>query len=125
MPAQLGDPRAMTSTTIDIDEHDQAGAIHDYATRLHSRMVYAWAAAREATLYAQAGAVSDTTRTQDAEVRFEVGDRVCRKLPERANKLSYQCTGPYRVVEVMSDSRYCLTDTKNRMVRDEMHVSNL
>jgi len=66
----------VTSTAIEKDEPDQAKAIHDYATRLHSRMVYAWAAAQDATLYAQAGAVSDTTRTKNAEVRFEVGN--CR-----------------------------------------------
>ena len=50
---------------------------------------------------------------------------MCRRLPGHANKLQYQYAGPYRVAEVLSSGRYRVTDTENRMVKDEMHVSNL
>jgi hypothetical protein len=42
-------------------------------------------------------------------------------------KLQFFFSGPYRVLEVLSDSRYRLRDQelKNRIVKDEVHISNL
>jgi hypothetical protein len=34
-------------------------------------------------------------------------------------------SGPYRVLEVLSDSRHRLRDLENRIVKDEVHTSSL
>ncbi len=52
LPAQLGDPRAMTSTVVATGQPEQTEAIQGYSDRLHDRMAYAWAAARDASLCA-------------------------------------------------------------------------
>jgi hypothetical protein len=50
---------------------------------------------------------------------------ICRRIPGHSNKLQFFFSGPYRVLEVLSDSRYRLRDLKNRIVKDEVHISNL
>ena len=58
-------------------------------------------------------------------VTFKPGDRVCRRIPGHANKLQYLYSGPYRVEEAISATRYRLRDLENRQVKDEVHISNL
>ena len=70
-------------------------------------------------------AVADTTRTQDTHVAFLRGDRVCRRKPGHSNKLEYHYSGPYRVEKVLGSGRYLITDIENKMIKDEIHVSNL
>ena len=75
----------------------------------------------------QSDAVADTTRTQDTHVAFLFlrGDRVCRRKPRHSNKLEYHCSGPYRVEKVLGSGRYQITDLENKIIKDEIHVSNL
>jgi len=121
-PAQLSDPRTTAETAADVS---LPSSVREYASKLQNRMKAAWTAAREATLAAQSDTVGETTRTKDTRVSFKVGDRVCRLLPGHANKLEYFYLGPYRVTEVLPAGKYGLTDLENRIVRHEVHVSNL
>jgi hypothetical protein len=69
--------------------------------------------------------VRDSVRRSNTDIKFKVGDRVCRRIPGHSNKLQFFFSGPYRVLEVLSDSRYRLRDLENRIVKDEDHISNL
>ena len=59
------------------------------------------------------------------DITFKPGDRVCKRIPGHANKLQYLYSGPYRVEEAISATRYRLRDLENRRVKDEVHISNL
>jgi hypothetical protein len=69
--------------------------------------------------------VRDSVRRSNTNIKSKVGDRVCRRIPGHSNKLQFFFSGPYRVLEVLSDSRYRLRDLENRIVKDEVHISNL
>jgi len=122
LPSQIGDPRAVAEV-ITLDE--LPASIQEYAKLLHNRLLTSWTAARDATLESQSDAVADTTRTQDTNVSFVRGDRVCRRKPGHSNKLEYHFSGPHRVEQVLGSGRYQITDLENKMIKDEIHVSNL
>jgi hypothetical protein len=69
--------------------------------------------------------VRDSVRRSNTDTKFKVGDRVCRRIPGHSNKFHFFFSGPYRVLEVLSHSRYRLRDLENRIVKDEVHISNL
>lgn len=48
-----------------------------------------------------------------------------RKTPGLRNKLLYHYAGPYRVAEALGGGRYRLRDQENRMLSEEVHVTNL
>ena len=50
---------------------------------------------------------------------------VCRRKPGHSNKLEYHYSGPYRVEKVLGPGKYLITDLENKMIKDEIHVSNL
>jgi len=122
LPSQIGDPRAVAEV-ITLDE--LPASIQEYAKLLHNRLLTSWTAARDATLESQSDAVADTTRTQDTHVAFLRCDRVCRRKPGHSNKLEYHYSGPYRVEKVLGSGEYLITDLENKMIKDEIHVSNL
>lgn len=123
LPAQLSDDTPPQADTVADDESD---AVVQYARRLHARILYAWQAANQAIREVQSETVSETVRkTLHAPYKFNVGDRVVRRLYDSANKLQYLYAGPYRVEQVLGDGRYRLTDLENNHVRKDMDVSNL
>jgi hypothetical protein len=97
----------------------------EYAEQLNSHLSIAWQTALEATHLAQMDSVRDAVRRSNTDIKFKVGHRVCRRIPGHSNKLQFFFSEPYRVLEVLSDSRYRLCDQKNRIVKDEVHISNL
>jgi hypothetical protein len=122
LPAQLGDPRAVAETTA---TDSLPESIRTYTLTLQGRLQAAWKAAQNATREAQSDTVGETTRTKDTNISFVVGDRVCRRLPGLANKLEYFYSGPYRVTDVLPAGKYRLRDLENRMIKTDVHVSNL
>jgi hypothetical protein len=69
--------------------------------------------------------VRDSVRRSNTDIKFKVGDRDCRRIPGHSNKMQFFFSGSYRVIEVLSNSRYRLRDLENRIVKDEVHVSNI
>jgi hypothetical protein len=122
LPSQISDPRPIAEV-VALDNVPEA--IKEYARNLQGKLRASWEAARDATLAAQSDNVEHTTRTHDTLMSFMVGDRVCRRKPGKYNKLEYFFTGPYRVTKVLGAGKYKLSDLENRIVRDEVHVSNL
>jgi len=121
LPAQLSDPKSVSPTALEAASAD----VRSYASRLNASLRLSWSSALEATLAAQAESVRDATIKSQRPARFEPGDRVCMRLPGHANKLQFIYSGPYRVVEALSDTRYRLRDLENRLVKEEVHISNL
>mmetsp|Transcript_28760 Transcript_28760/g.88161 ORF Transcript_28760/g.88161 Transcript_28760/m.88161 type:complete len:771 (-) Transcript_28760:1052-3364(-) len=119
LPAQLSDP----SDTGPPPELPQE--IRSYAWKMHCRLKAAWAAAYDATLESQADALADTLRTHSPPIQFAQGDRVVRKIPGHRNKLLYHYSGPYRIAEALGAGRYRLRDQENRLLSEEVHVTNL
>jgi hypothetical protein len=125
LPAQLADPRASSSIIYNGDVGDIPKQYREYAEKLNSHLSIAWQTALEATPLAQMDSVRDSVRRSNTDIKFKVGDRVCRRIPGHSNKLQFFFSGPYRVLEVLLDSRYRLRDLENRIVKDEVHISNL
>ena len=132
LPAQLGADvscPAITASTLKGNVQRAAtplpAEVKAYATRIHEFMIGAWAAAHSSSVAAQEQTVSDTARRGMVTPSYQVGDRVCRLLPDRANKLKYLYSGPYRVSEVLSTGRLRLRDLENNILHDEFDVSNL
>ena len=122
-PAQIGDPHAPPATIACEDPNKD---IQAYATRLHNRLVYAWRAAYGATRKAQGTTVSNTAASSVRGQRaFQVGDRVVRRLYDKANGLEAKYGGPYRISEVLGKGRYRLRDLENKLTFDEFDISNL
>ena len=117
--------RLPNQTTAVLDNDNESPTTLEYATRLHRRLVYAWAAARETTCAAQGATIADTSCRSNPEVTFKEGDRVARLLYGHANKLDYIYAGPYRVETVMSDGRCQLRDLENNHIETAFNVSNL
>ena len=116
-------PHALDLTTQ--QETEATDAHFQYGCLLHNRLVYAWQAARDLTLAHQGASIADTVQRASPPLVFQVNDRVARRLPDRANKLSYVYAGPYRVDAVLGDGRYRLTDLENNHIVKEFDVSNL
>jgi hypothetical protein len=125
LPAQLVDPRTSSSIIYDENVGDIPAHYREYAEKLNSHLSIAWQTALEATHLAQMDSVRDSVRRSNIDINFKVGYRVCRRIPGHSNKLQFFFSGPYRVLEVLSDSRYRLRDLENRIVEDEVHISNL
>ena len=117
--------RLPNQTTALLDETDESYTNLEYATRLHRRLIYAWAAARQTTCAAQGATIADTSCRSNTEVSFKEGDRVARLLHGHANKLEYIYAGPYRVEKVLSDGRCQLRDLENNHIETGFNVSNL
>ena len=126
LPAQMSDTfTSATETVKDAAQTDKLPVhVRQYAEKLNTRLRLAWEAARDLVHLSQVDSEMNTTRKSQVQ-HFEVGDRVCRLLPRPANKLEYIYSGPYRVVEVISDGRYKLTDLENRMLSDVFDTSQL
>ena len=121
-PAQIG----VDTSPAGADLQEANDSEQDYASRLHHRLVYAWQAAHDASKSQQSSSASDTVSSSPGSVtRYQVGDRVARKLYGAANKLEYLYAGPYRVTEVLDNGRYRLQDLENKHIFDEFDVSNL
>eukprot|EP00962_Isochrysis_galbana_P060309 scaffold34601_cov124-Isochrysis_galbana.AAC.1 len=105
---------------------DVPKAYTQYAAKLNSHLRLAWKTALEVTQAAQEENALKTALKSDTTTVFKVGDRVCRRIPNHTNdKLEFFYSGPYRVQKVLSNSRYKLRDLENRLVKDEVHISNL
>ena len=125
LPAQLGDSATAPSGDHVLEPGVSASEL-DYATRLHYRLAYAWQAAYDATRESQGSVVADTVqKSSHSTIKYEVHDRVARKLYGSANKLQYFYAGPYRITEVLGNGRYKLKDLENNMVYEEFDASNL
>ena len=113
LPAQLDS----TIPTGPSPASDLPAHIAEYALKLQSQLVGAWAAARDLSVDQQirdhAAADPDTSA-----VKYEVNDMVCRLLPDHVNKLQWQWAGPYRVKEVLPDGNYKLWDLENVILSD-------
>jgi hypothetical protein len=120
----LIDPKVPASVEYN-DAADVPKAYRQYAERLNAHLRMAWNTALEATLAAQEDNAFNTASKTNTDIVFKVGDRVCRRIPGHSNKLQFFYSGPYRVQEVLSDSRYKLRDLENRLIKDEIHISNL
>jgi hypothetical protein len=125
LPAQLVDPRTSSSIVYDGNVNDIPKHYREYAEKLNLYLSIASQTALEATHSAQMDSVRDSVRRSNTDIKFKVGDRVCRRIPGHSNKLQFFFSGPYRVLEVLSDSRYRMRDLENRIVKDEVHISNL
>jgi len=104
---------------------DVPKAYTQYAAKLNSHLRLAWKTALEVTQAAQEENALNTALKSDTTTVVKVGDRVCRRIPNHTNKLQFFYSGPYRVQRVLSNSRYKLRDLENRLVKDEVHISNL
>ena len=132
LPAQLGTKEPPPSTLLSAERvgpMESTGgntAPGEYAVRLHNRIVYAWKAAYGATRSAQAENVADATaKAIRARHVYQKGDRVVRKLYDPANSLANKYAGPYRIDEVIGKGRYRVRDLENRLIYNEIDVSNL
>jgi len=132
LPAQLGSDALWPAVTVDGNRKDQSLAatplppdVKAYALRMQTYMQEAWAAAHTASIEAQERNVSDTAHPSIHAPAYQVGDRVCRLLPDRKNKLKYLYSGPYRVAEVVSKGRMRLRDLENNILHDEFDVADL
>ena len=132
LPAQLGTEEPPPSTLLSTNPVGPVGTPGgdttpgEYAVRLHNRIVYAWKAAYGATRSAQAENVADTTaKAIRARHVYQIGDRVVRKLYDPANSLANKYAGPYRIDEVIGKGRYRVRDLENRLIYNEIDVSNL
>jgi hypothetical protein len=127
LPSQLIDPKNPAAVTLS-PSPDRPSAFVEYANQLHAHLRIAWQSALEATRDAEALTVQETAKRTDTTVTFQVGDRVCRRIPGHTNKLLFSYSGPYRVRvdAVLSKGRCCLRDLENRLIReDEVNISNL
>jgi hypothetical protein len=125
LPSQLIDPRVPASVEFTESMSDVPKAYRQYVEQLNAHLRLAWLTALEATQDAQEESALGIARKTNTDVTFKVGDRVCRRIPGHSNKLQFLYSGPYRVLEVLSNSRYKLRDLENRLVHDEVHISNL
>jgi hypothetical protein len=125
LPAQLVDLRTSSSIIYDGNVGDIPTHYREYAEKLNSHFSIARQTALEATHLAQMDSVRDSVRRSNTDIKFKVGDRVCRPMSGHSNKLQFFFSGPYRVLEVLSDSQYRLRDLENRIAKDEVHISNL
>jgi hypothetical protein len=125
LPAQLVDPRTSSSIVYDGHVGDIPKHYREYAEKLNSHLSIAWQTALEAAHLAQMNSVRDSVRRSNTDIKFKIGDRVCRRIQGHSNKLQFFFSGPYRILEVLSDNRYRLRDLENRIVKDEVHISNL
>jgi hypothetical protein len=122
LPSQLIDPRVPASVEFTESMSDVPKAYRQYVEQLNAHLRLAWLTALEATQDAQEESALGTARKTNTDVTFKVGDRVCRRIPGHSNKLQFLYSGPYRVLEVLSNSRYKLRDLENRLVHDEVHA---
>jgi hypothetical protein len=125
LPAQLIDPRVPAAVEFDCSVADVPKSYQQYVEKLNSHLRLAWNLALEATQDAQDESALNSARKANTDITFKVGDRVCRRIPGHSNKLQFFFSGPYRVSEVLSNSRYKLRDLENRLVHDEVHISNM
>eukprot|EP00962_Isochrysis_galbana_P038479 scaffold13658_cov212-Isochrysis_galbana.AAC.1 len=120
------DPRVPSNVVFEeMSMDDVPKAYTQYATKLNSHLRLAWKTALEVTQAAQEENALKTALKSNTTIVFKVGDRVCRRIPNHTNKLEFFYSGPYRVQKVLSNSRYKLRDLENRLVKDEVHISNL
>jgi hypothetical protein len=101
--------------------------VQRYARKLHDQLLVCWGAATAHTAEAQGSDGRDVQRKSVAPPSYQVGDRVCRRLPDSDsnNKLLYQYAGPYRVRKVLPNGRVLLRDLENNHIHDEFSPSNL
>ena len=99
-------------------------AVRTYATELSSLLEGAWAAAEAATKTQQEAELEKRTLRMPQR-RFEVGDRVARRLHDRVSKLHWGWHGPYRIEAALDDSNYSLRDLENQHIVNRFHVSDL
>lgn len=125
LPAQMMDPRVPAAVKYDESATDVPKAYQQYVEKLNSHLRLAWKTALEATQEAQEESALNAARKSNTDITFKVGDRVCHRIPGHSNKLQFFYSGPYRVSEVLSKSRYRLRDLENRLIHDEVHISNL
>lgn len=128
LPAQLGTALGLPDDEgVDPAIPELPPPVASYADRLNRRLRLAWSLAVELREYHQVAENASSTAMKSPAVpqSYEVNDRVCRLLPDSANKLSYLYAGPYRVKEVLSDGRYRLDDLENQMISDTFDVSQL
>jgi hypothetical protein len=97
LPAQLVDPRTSSSIVYDGNVSDIPKYYREYAEKLNSHLSIAWQTALEATHLAQMDSVRYSVRRSNTDIKFKVGDRVCRRIPGHSNKLQFFFSGPYRV----------------------------
>ena len=131
LPAQVNHTLA-SAPPASIGDPSRVDAARSYALNLHKQLKLVWRAALETNRLEQSRVVRDAgLASKDVDVKFDIGDRVVRVLPDSDNKLRYVNAGPYRIYEIVPGSspssavRYKLRDLENRMVHDEFNVSNL
>ena len=131
LPAQLDEAHAQPSlATVDSSDTTPSAvsvAVQRYARRLHDQLILCWGAATAHTAEAQKSDGHDAQRKSVAPPSYQVGDRVCRRLPDSDanNKLLYQYAGPYRVRQVLPNGRILLRDLENNHIHDEFSPANL
>ena len=121
LPAQAQEHCFAPGLAVDSSLPD---AVRTYATELSSLLEGAWAAAEAATKTQQEAELEKRTLRMPQR-RFEVGDRVARRLHDRVSKLHWGWHGPYRIEAALDDSNYSLRDLENQHIVNRFHVSDL
>jgi hypothetical protein len=85
LPAQLVDHRTSSSIVYNGDVGDIPKQYREYAEKLNSHLSIALQTALEATHLAQMDSVRDSVRRSNTDIKFKVGDRVCRRIPGHSN----------------------------------------
>ena len=123
-PAQLHEPPIAHGDARPGIDPKNPDSTERYVTKLHEYLKMAWQTAANKSEQGQEKNAEEAYRTEN-QMTFEKGDRVCRRLHDRANKLVWGWAGPYRVEEVMGNGNYRLRDLENNLTVKVIHVSHL